>query len=80
MPEIIACQKVIEMLKPGEKVRIFYNEGNPNNQIRHIRAIVDKEYITYRVWNKRRQRWIYHTIWIYDFQLAFEGGHLQPVK
>lgn len=77
---IVASPEVIKMLTPGKKVRVFYGENNPNNQIRHIRAIVDEQYVTYRVWNRKRQRWIYHTIWIYDFQLAFEGNHLTGIK
>lgn len=69
-------QELIEMLQPGKKVRLFYNKGNPNNQLRHIRAIVDDEYIAYKVWSPGKQAWRYYIDWIYSFQLSFEGGNL----
>ena len=65
------------MLQPGKKVRLFYNEGNPNNELRHILAIVDDEHIVYKVWSKGKQRWRYRVEWMYAFQMALEGGHLQ---
>lgn len=37
-----------EMLQPDQKIKVLYRDGN-NNQIRHIRAIIDGEYIVYRV-------------------------------
>lgn len=79
MSEIIACQEVIEILQPGKKVRLFYGKDNPNNQIRHIRAIVDKEYIAYRVWSPKKG-WMYRIAWIYHFQTAYNSGTLKPVN
>lgn len=65
-----------ELVKPDKKVRIFFNEGNPNNEIRHIRAIVDDWIIVYKVWGKRKRRWFYHVEWIYGFYLQYEHGIL----
>lgn len=80
MSDIKYSQRLIDMLQPGKKVKLFYNEGNPNNELRHIRAIVDDEYIVYRVWSRHKQYWIYHVNWIYDFHLAFEGGNLKSAQ
>lgn len=65
-----------EMLQPDQKVRVFYNEGNINNQLRHIRAIVDDEFVVFRVWSKHKQYWVYKVEHRYNFELKYEGGHL----
>ncbi len=62
------------MLSPGQKIRVFYNEGNVNNEIRHIRTIVDDEYIFYRVWKKFR--WKYRAAHRYEFEYMYEEGRL----
>jgi hypothetical protein len=64
-----------EMLQPGQKIRVFYGEGNINNEIRHIRAIVDDDFIVYRVWSKRKG-WMYRISHKYDFELRYEKGRL----
>lgn len=76
LDEIEYSQELLDILQPGKKVKLFYNEGNLNNEIRHIRAIVDDEYIVYRVWLPRKKTWRYRVDWIYVFHLAFEGGYL----
>lgn len=65
-----------EMLQPGQKVKVFYNEGNINNQIRHIRAVVDGEFIVYRVWS-RRKGWQYCIEHRYGFEYKYEKGVLK---
>ena len=72
-------QELIDMLQPGKKVRLFFYEGNLNNELRHIRAIVDDEYIVYKVWWSHKQYWHYKVEWIYSFVLFFENGHLKSV-
>jgi hypothetical protein len=64
-----------EMLQPGQKIKVFYSEGNINNEIRHIRAIVDDDFIVYRVWSKRN-RWMYNIASKYNFELKYERGIL----
>ena len=66
-------------LQPGNKVYVFYKEGKQANQIRHIRAIVDDEYIVYRI-HSRQKGWQYHCAWYYDFQLLEQFGHLKESK
>lgn len=63
-----------EMLQSGKKIKVFYNENNINNEIRHIRGTIDEEYIVYRVW--RRNSWHYRITWRYDFELKYEDGRL----
>jgi hypothetical protein len=64
-----------KMLQPGNKVHVFYNDNNINNQIRHIRAIVDEDQIVYRVWSKKGY-WRYFVTGRYEFELKYENGVL----
>lgn len=58
-----------DLLQIGNAIRVHYGENNPNNETRHIRAIVDGNQIVYRVWSKLKQRWIYHITSRYEFEL-----------
>jgi hypothetical protein len=69
-------KSIDEMLVPGNKIRRFYRAGNVNNCTMHIRAIVDGEYIVYRVWSKTKQRWRYGVEWRYAFEMWYENGAL----
>lgn len=64
------------MLVPGKKIKLFINDANPNNKIYHIRAIVDDEYIVYKVWSRSKQRWNYHIDWFYLFEMYLKNGWL----
>jgi hypothetical protein len=66
-----------ELLQPGNKVRRSYGKKNPNNCLMHIRAIVDGEWIVYRVWWKSKQYWRYRIEWRYRFELDYEKGALE---
>jgi hypothetical protein len=66
--------ELMALLQPGRKVRMNYGVGNPNNELRHVRAIVDDDQIVYRVWQYRR--WIYHVRWAYAFLLAWQDGNV----
>lgn len=72
--------ELLEMIQPGKKVRVFYYPGNRNNQLRHIRAIVDEEYIVYRIWSRRRRGWLYRVEWLYQFYLEWESGRLSAAR
>ncbi len=74
MEKLEYSQELLDMIQPGKAVRVFYNEDNINNQVCYIRAIVDDEFMVYRVWN--RKDWFYHIERIYSFQLCFEKGEL----
>lgn len=51
--------KVLEWCKPGATVEIYMGEGNPNNEVRYIRAIVDDEWVVYRI-RTQNYEWQYH--------------------
>jgi hypothetical protein len=68
------------MLQPGRAVRLDYGPGNPSNELRHICAIVDDEYVVYRVWWKHKRRWEYKVEWIYGFHLDFAAGNLKAAR
>jgi len=68
------------MLQPGNKIRLFYDKGNPNNNLMHIRAIVDDDQIVYRWWSRRKQNWRYVIVWRYMFELWHKDNNLTLVK
>ena len=68
----------LSLVQPGHRLRLYFNEGNPNNQIRHIRAIVDDDQVVYRVWS--HGSWYYHVVWLYSFWLAWQDGVLRPAQ
>lgn len=72
--------ELLEMIQPGKKVRVFYYRGNSNNQLRHIRAIVDEEYIVYRIWSRHTLCWLYRVDLLYHFYLKWENGHLSAAR
>jgi hypothetical protein len=64
---------------PGATIRWFWGEGNPNNKLVHIRAIVDDEWVVYRWWS-RRKGWRYKIEWAYWFWLLDREGRATVVK
>jgi len=56
-----------EMPEVGKTYELFYNEGNCNNMIFHVRAIVDCEYFVYKWWSTNKQSWRYIIEWGYLF-------------
>jgi len=63
----------------GEKYKLFYNEGNPNNKIIYIRAIVDKEWVVYkeRIGNSMSKTWQYHIEHTTYFDLLKKKGVIE---
>lgn len=45
-------------VKTDVKFWLYYYEGNPNNQVFHIRGFVD-DMVIVRYWRPRKQRWEY---------------------
>ncbi len=62
------------MLQPGLEIKVFYNEGSRSNHTRHIRAIVDDEWVAYKTATSKG--WRYHICHRYDFEYKFEMGRL----
>jgi len=67
-----------EILIPGNKVLIFYNEGNPNNRLLHIREVVDGNWIVYKIWDRHKKYWVYRVEHISWFTIRYD--HLAQVK
>ena len=66
-----------EDLTVGKSFKIHYGEGNINNRVIHIRAIVDDDKVVFRWWSKGRQSWIYEVEHLEYFVLR-NYGVLQP--
>jgi len=73
--EEISYDALREKLKPGSKWRIFFNEGNINNHLAHIRAIVDDEWVVWKIWV--RGHWVYKVRHIHYFYLLDGTGVLR---
>lgn len=73
-------EELVEMVRVGKKVQVFYCPGHRHNELRHIRAIVDEEYVVYRVWSRHRQGWLYRVEWLYEFYLKWENGRLAAAR
>lgn len=63
------------ILSPGATVRIFFNEGNRNNKLIHIRGVIDCEYVVYRWWSLSKG-WVYEMETLYYFYLLIGQGNL----
>ena len=69
-----------KLFKPGNKVKIFFNEGNINNEIIEIKEIVDNDYIVYRVYNIGEGKYCYKIQFIYYFKLLEKDGCLSLLE
>ena len=67
-------------VKVGDKLKIYYNENNKNNCIIHVRAIVDGNYVVYRVWSKYRKNWIYRINDVSFLEMLYKDGYLKRMK
>lgn len=63
---LIWASEQFNTLSRGDKIRRFYNEGNPNNRLMHVRGSVDGM-IVVRWWGKHKQRWNYEVCDRYNF-------------
>ena len=78
--QVIFSRELLEKVKPGAVLKLFYGKGNHNNEIRHIRAIIDGDQVVYRVWRKSKQMWGYRISLMYDFALVEDSGFLKRIK
>lgn len=69
-------EELAKIIKPRNAVKVFINEGNPNNRLIHIRAIVDDDQIVYRYWRYRTQYWQYLVQDISYFESMHKEGWL----
>ena len=73
-------QEAREIMQPGNTVREFWGEGNPNNMLMHVRAIVDDDWLVFRWWSYSRKTWQYAIRWIYFFYLLHKNGILTVTR
>lgn len=71
---------LLEKLQPGTKWRVFFNPGNTNNKLVHIRAVVDDCVIVSKFWSYGKQSWVYEIDHVSWFQMLDDGGHLRKAK
>lgn len=62
----------------GAKFRVYWGAGNVNNELRHIRAVVDDSQVVYRVWSKHRRDWQYQIDDMYAFWLYWSRKAVKP--
>ena len=65
----------LDLIRPGVVVAVYYGDHDPNNEDRHIRAVVDDQVI-YRVWKRSAKRWRYEAYWIGGFYRLWRAGNL----
>ena len=65
----LILKEVKNKLKVGKKYKIDYGKNNSNNKVIHIRAFVDDEYVVYRYWSRRKNRYYYLVEWFYGLYL-----------
>lgn len=73
-PELIA------LLVPGQAVRVTHSDGNRNNSVDHIRAIVDGDIIVFKQWSQTKMRWNYKCEHVFWYSTLADGGKLSKCK
>lgn len=73
----MSVDELFDYIQPCQKWRIYYQKGNMNNRLLHVRAIVDDDQIVVRFWH--RLRWVYRLDNIWDFYYSVQGGHGQMI-
>ena len=72
----IAPNELIELLTPGNKVRVFAGDDRHINGLYHILAIVDDDMVVFKTWGNNKQRWYYRVENAYLFYLYLKDGWL----
>lgn len=68
-------------MKNGEVYKIYYNEGNRNNKVLQIRAVVDDEWIVSRSREVgTSDSWIYRMEHKSFFDLLIENGSMKKLE
>lgn len=70
---------VWDIVKVGNKIRIFYGGKNINNKLIHIVAIVDDDEIVYKTWLKHKKYWSYKCENVYYFDTLYNENILHLV-
>lgn len=73
-------RQVLDIISPGNVVRIYFGQERKKTELLHVRAIVDDEYVIVRVWSPRRRDWRYRVEHLGYFEMVHEDGRLKLVK
>lgn len=65
-----------ELLQPGKKIRLHYSDGNVNNKVLEVRAVVDEDYIVVRTWRETRKDHRYYVEHRAYFDVHYDGGNM----
>jgi len=65
-----------ELLQPGHSFHVYYNKGNRNNRLYHVRAVVDGEQIVTRCWSYIKGRWVYAVNEHYWYKTLADSDHI----
>jgi hypothetical protein len=66
-------------IKPYDMWRIDFGPNNLNNELLHIRAIVDDNVVVYRTWLRHKRRWRYSAKYFQEFEWLMERGVMKRV-
>jgi hypothetical protein len=72
-------KEVLDLVKVGNKLKVFYNEGNSNNETIHIRGIIDKDQVIVRKWINHCKDWKYRIEWIYWFEILLKDKQVKKI-
>ena len=64
-------------IKIGKSYRLYFNPGNINNGVLHVRAIVDGAWVVVRQWARRKGRWIYRVEHLGFLEGCYRDGSLK---
>jgi hypothetical protein len=67
------------MLEIGKSYKLFFGEGNINNKIIHVLAIVDDDMVVYKWYGFRKTRWFYIVDSKYLLELYEKDGSLKEI-
>ena len=77
----VAVNSTKEYIEVGRKYKIDYGEGNLNNKIIHILAIVDDDMFVYKWYGNNKRRMPYYKVEnAYSFSLMLKGKNIKKLK
>lgn len=69
-------QEFMDLIQPGKELKLFYGEGNINNQIVRIRAVVDEVQVVFCAREESVKIWVYQLGHIDGFWYKYRQGVL----
>lgn len=76
MLNTVEVENLLELIKPGIILKVYFSETNLNNRIYHVLGVFDGDEIAVKSWSKYKQRWFYEFQSIYYFYFLNLSGNL----